>query len=663
MFELKIALKYLLLNKKRVSSSIITWISIFVISIVVWLILVFLSVTNGIEKNWISKLTSLNAPIRITPTSEYYSSYYYLADTISSNSDYSTKTIKEKYLSEKSDPYDIENDMPLPYEFPRPIYQEDVLVDPIKRLYSILDEKQKKLDGFSFQDYEISAAMLKLSLNRVNVDPITLQSQEKLHFLSQMTYLLSLTEENPNLSNLILPISEYEVEQYVANFKNNISQENKNSFFDNLEIERVTLKKQMSLDLSYFEDPNNLTVFASINENNIDLYSSKQPNLIEGKIRSKNEKLYFFTKNSQYPVNKNTNIILNDDLDLISKIDKESLKKANSYKDIKIDVEGTLKNKKISKRITLLSAVVKKANFKNNNVFSSDDKKISLKAKDNHFGVLLPKNFKDLGVIVSDKGYLSYSSLSINSNQEHRLPVYVAGFYDPGVLPIGNKCIIISPEAIRAVNKSSSTVSFDSSGSNGIFVWVKNEKKVEEIKLLIEDELKKSNIASYFNVTSYKEFDFSKDMMQQFQSDKTLFTLIAIIILIAACSNIVSMLILLVNDKIKEIAILRSLGTKSSSIAFIFGFCGFFMGIISSIIGVALAVFTLKNLDHIIWFLSKFQGHSFFNSAFFGNKMPNELSINALMFVLIITPAIAIIAGLIPAIKACRVKPSNILRS
>jgi len=303
--------------------------------------------------------------------------------------------------------------MPLPYEFPRPIYQEDVLVDPIKRLYSILDEKQKKLDGFSFQDYEISAAMLKLSLNRVNVDPITLQSQEKLHFLSQMTYLLSLTEENPNLSNLILPISEYEVEQYVANFKNNISKENKNSFFDNLEIERVTLKKQMSLDLSYFEDPNNLTVFASINENNIDLYSSKQPNLIEGKIRSKNEKLYFFTKNSQYPVNKNTNIILNDDLDLISKIDKESLKKANSYKDIKIDVEGTLKNKKISKRITLLSAVVKKANFKNNNVFSSDDKKISLKAKDNHFGVLLPKNFKDLGVIVSDKGYLSYSSLSI----------------------------------------------------------------------------------------------------------------------------------------------------------------------------------------------------------------------------------------------------------
>src|SRR3989304_8262728 len=103
MFELKIALKYLLLNKKRVSSSIITWISIFVISIVVWLILVFLSVTNGIEKNWISKLTSLNAPTRITPTSDYYSSYYYLADTISSNSDYSTKTIKEKYLSEKSD--------------------------------------------------------------------------------------------------------------------------------------------------------------------------------------------------------------------------------------------------------------------------------------------------------------------------------------------------------------------------------------------------------------------------------------------------------------------------------------------------------------------------------------------------------------------------------
>ena len=96
MFEFKIAFKYLLFKKRRLSSSLISLLSILVISIVVWLVLVFLSVTNGIEKNWLNKLTSLNAPIRITPTDKYYSSYYYLVDSVSSKSNYSTKNIVDK---------------------------------------------------------------------------------------------------------------------------------------------------------------------------------------------------------------------------------------------------------------------------------------------------------------------------------------------------------------------------------------------------------------------------------------------------------------------------------------------------------------------------------------------------------------------------------------
>nr|NGX33658.1 Lipoprotein-releasing system transmembrane protein LolE [Candidatus Anoxychlamydiales bacterium] len=151
--------------------------------------------------------------------------------------------------------------------------------------------------------------------------------------------------------------------------------------------------------------------------------------------------------------------------------------------------------------------------------------------------------------------------------------------------------------------------------------------------------------------------------MQQFQSDRTLFTLIAIIILIAACSNIISMLVLLVNDKKKEIAILRSMGASSKSIAVIFGFCGFIMGLFSSIIGIGASIITLKHLDVVIKLLSMIQGHTFFNAAFFGNKLPNDLSYDALLFVIIITPILALIAGIVPAIKASRVHPSSILRS
>ncbi|HAB98569.1 MAG TPA: hypothetical protein DCE71_01950 [Parachlamydiales bacterium] len=68
MFEWQIALKYLIPKRKSLSTALISMMSVFVISLVVWLVLVFLSVTKGIEQNWLNKLTSLYAPLRISPT-------------------------------------------------------------------------------------------------------------------------------------------------------------------------------------------------------------------------------------------------------------------------------------------------------------------------------------------------------------------------------------------------------------------------------------------------------------------------------------------------------------------------------------------------------------------------------------------------------------------
>ena len=60
-------------------------------------------------------------------------------------------------------------------------------------------------------------------------------------------------------------------------------------------------------------------------------------------------------------------------------------------------------------------------------------------------------------------------------------------------------------------------------------------------------------IEKYWKVETYQEYEFAKDLMQQFQSDKYLFTMIGILILLVACTNIISLLVLLVSDKKKEI--------------------------------------------------------------------------------------------------------------
>ncbi|KKK48775.1 hypothetical protein LCGC14_3141720, partial [marine sediment metagenome] len=189
MFEFKIAFKYLLFKKRRLSASLISLLSIFVISLVVWVVLVFLSVTNGIEKNWLKKLTSLNAPVRIAPTDQYYSSYYYMIDSYSSKSDYLAKNISEKLSSDLSDPYDGEIDIELARSFPKPIIENGKLLDPIKKLYKILENENSSNLDISYQDYELSAAQLRLTLNRTKKDLFTEFKDERVNFLTQMSYL------------------------------------------------------------------------------------------------------------------------------------------------------------------------------------------------------------------------------------------------------------------------------------------------------------------------------------------------------------------------------------------------------------------------------------------------------------------------------------------
>ncbi len=511
MYELLFAFKYLIPRKKSLSTSIISLLSVFVIALVVWLVVVFLSVTTGIESKWIGKLTSLHAPIQIVPTEEYYSSYYYQADKFSSFSNYSHKTIEEKILTQTSDPYNSQIDMPLP-DF---LSNGKVDIDPVKTVCQILD----KTENISYQDFEVSGALMKITLKRFNPQSLSLFDREKVQHISQMIYLHSYSDKNPHLPHLLLPV------------------------FD--------------------EDILNL---------------------------------------HNHP---------HDDL----------MKEENSWKE----------------RDFLLDT-------------------------SEYFPVYLPKVMRDSNILIGDRGTLTYQAQTAMSAQEQQIPIFVAGFYDPGVLPIGNRCLLVPKQVPRQINATSPII-FDQTPTNGIQVWTKNLKEVKKVQSQLQKAFEEHKIASYWKISSYQEYDFAKDLMQQFHSDRLIFTLIAMIILLVACSNIISLLILLVNDKKKEIAVLRSMGASSKSISLIFGGCGAIMGFFSSLFGIGAAMFTLKHLDILIKALNALQGHAAFNVVFFGDKMPNDLSIDAISFVLIVTPIISIIAGIIPAIKASRLKPSATLRA
>ena len=74
----------------------------------------------------------------------------------------------------------------------------------------------------------------------------------------------------------------------------------------------------------------------------------------------------------------------------------------------------------------------------------------------------------------------------------------------------------------------------DSMLGNGIHVWLKKVKDVKKIKEELIRQLDEKEIGKYWKVESYEDYEFSRPLLQQLKSDKNLFTLIAIIILIVA---------------------------------------------------------------------------------------------------------------------------------
>lgn len=538
MYELSVACKYLIPRWRQLSVSIISLVSMLVIALVVWLIVVFFSVKDGLENSWIDKLIALTAPIRITPTEKYFDSYYYLADGISSKSDFTLKTIGEKLHTDNADPYNADIDEEPPSTWSQPDLNSDGEVkDLVKMAFNIASQIPDTKNA-AVSDYELTAANLKLRMVRPSVpnDKTPPQSKQTQQFIEQAAYLSSFDSNNPALSKTLLPLSPADV--------------------------------------------NNLEYMQGGSSNKIQDDPSK-------------------------------NIL-------------------------------SLKEEGLPQRLMYV------ASFQGTDSISGE-------------GILIPRSFKEGGVLIGDQGFLSYYSPTPTTIQEQRVPVYVAGFYDPGIMPMGGKFILASHQLAASIRASHNMD--ESLLGNGLNMRFDNIGDAPKVKAALVKAFQNAGIDSYWSVETYQEYEFTKDLIQQLHSEKNLFSLISIVIIIVACSNIISMLIILVNDKKIEIGILRSMGANSGSIAMIFGLCGMVMGTIGSVIGIIAAVITLHNLDFLVGTISRIQGYELFNPVFYGNTLPNEISIEALGAVVIATALISLLAGIVPAVKASLLRPSTILRS
>lgn len=665
MFELSFIRKYLAPKRKQLSVSLIALLSVAVITLVVWLVIVFLSVTEGIERTWLQKMTSLNAPVRLQPTQEYFNSYYFNVDRYSAASHYMSKTIGQKAKALISDPYDPEFDEEIPkYCATADKNPLGELRDPVKGAMDVLSELEGNFPGLAYQDVELSGALLRLELVRQesgSLYPVEMQSQ-----LTNVSYLASFPENNPSMPDLLLPPTAEDL-NHLLFMAQRSEDDDVEAVFAHSTVESLETKTDLwRLPIHLLPEKTPFLAEAYMHQKVIShlmvpIAPSKE---LQTTVERRGNRLFYTMPGEpEMPLDPETPLFTMGKLELDVK---------DRIEELIFSVVGALQKKTIQGEISLEGLKIAKAHF--NTQFSSKPEvsppwpffnagQTLLPKKEKEVGVLIAKSFKDNGVNIGDCGYLGYSAPSPTGSQETHIPIYVAGFYDPGIMAVGNKCILVPSEVTSRINASNSAFTLDPAEANSIFVWVPHLKDASKVKGAILEKLQDAGIGKYWKVETFREYGFAKDLMQQFESDKHLFSLIGFIILLVACTNIISLLVLLVSDKKKEIGILRAMGAKRRSIAAIFAFCGGSLGLFSCLLGIFLAFVTLKNIDGLVHFLSLIQGHDAFNAQFFGQSLPKTISPRALFFATIATPVLALVAALFPAIKAARLSPCDTLRS
>ncbi len=224
----------------------------------------------------------------------------------------------------------------------------------------------------------------------------------------------------------------------------------------------------------------------------------------------------------------------------------------------------------------------------------------------------------------------------------------IAGIFNTGFLEFDQNVIFLNIGDVLSI--------FDKeSKDQDIEIYLTNPLKANFYK----DKIQKIN-KNYF---IYTWSDLNKSLFSALKVERNVMFIILSLIVIVAAFNIISGLTILIKNKTKEIAILKTLGLSNRSIKKSFFLTGFVIGFCATVSGILLGIFLSINLEIIRAFLSNiFNLEIFPADIYFLEKLPSEISLNSILVIFIISLIISAISSYLPASKISKMNTFRALR-
>ena len=253
-------------------------------------------------------------------------------------------------------------------------------------------------------------------------------------------------------------------------------------------------------------------------------------------------------------------------------------------------------------------------------------------------------------------------------------------------LKLGDKIMIMSPSGIQTIigdlPKQQSFI-INSIYDSGLAEFNKNvafinintldvffdlSKKDRNLEIYLKDPVNIEKLKEKIQLIFNEEFvyswsDINSSLFSALKVERNVMFIILSLIIIVAAFNIISGLTILVKNKTREIAILKSIGVLNKSITKIFFLVGVIIGTSATFFGIFLGVMFSLYIEKIRFFLSDIFNISLFpEEIYFLNKMPSEIEPNSILIISFCSIIITILVSIFPAIKASKLDPVKALK-